>query len=231
MNLTEKNIDHLYQFTRQHFVEYYDLQTELVDHLANGIELQWQHNSKLIFDEALNLEFKKFGVFGFMDVVEKRQQAMTKRYNKLVWKHFKEFFAFPKIIMTVALILSLYLLLKNILVNNILISVMILSLLLYSFFNMINNRRKANKKAITDEKRWLFKEIINNYGSFIFFFALPLQISIQIPETAYENNFILFGLSILTVIYCLATYIVLKIIPSKIEKYLKEVYPEYEISK
>jgi hypothetical protein len=33
---------------------------------------QWQENPKLSFNEALNKEFK-FGVFGFMDVVEKRQ--------------------------------------------------------------------------------------------------------------------------------------------------------------
>jgi hypothetical protein len=33
-----------------------------VDHLANAIETQWQENPKLSFNEALNKEFKKFGV-------------------------------------------------------------------------------------------------------------------------------------------------------------------------
>jgi hypothetical protein len=41
-----------------------------VDHLANAIETQWQENPKLSFNEALNKEFKKFGVFGFMDVLK-----------------------------------------------------------------------------------------------------------------------------------------------------------------
>jgi hypothetical protein len=49
-----------------------------VDHLANAIETQWQENPKLSFNEALNKEFKKFGVFGFMDVVEKRQTVLSK---------------------------------------------------------------------------------------------------------------------------------------------------------
>ena len=40
MKVNQKQIDELYLFTRQHFVEYYDLQTELVDHLANAIETQ-----------------------------------------------------------------------------------------------------------------------------------------------------------------------------------------------
>ena len=83
MKLNTQQIDRLYQFTRQHYVEYYDLQTELVDHLANAIEEQWQENPKITFEEVLQKEFKKFGVFGFMDVVEKRQAAMNKKYNKI----------------------------------------------------------------------------------------------------------------------------------------------------
>ena len=96
MKLTPEQIDRLYQFTRQHFVEWYDLQTELVDHLANAIEQQGVENPKISFEEALQIEFKKFGIFGFMDVVEKRQQALHKRYHKMVWHHFKVFFKIPK---------------------------------------------------------------------------------------------------------------------------------------
>ena len=72
MKLTTSQIDQLFIFTRQNYVEYYDLQSELVDHLANAIEMQWQENPNRSIDEALHIEFKKFGVFGFMDVVEKR---------------------------------------------------------------------------------------------------------------------------------------------------------------
>jgi hypothetical protein len=54
-----------------------------VDHLANAIETQWQENPKLSFNEALNKEFKKFGVFGFMDVVEKRQTVLSKNTTLL----------------------------------------------------------------------------------------------------------------------------------------------------
>jgi hypothetical protein len=97
MKLNQEQIESLYQFTRQHYVEWYDLQTELVDHLANAIENQWQQNPKLSFEDALQIEFKKFGVFGFMDVVEKRQASLNKKYNKIVWNHFKEFFTIPKI--------------------------------------------------------------------------------------------------------------------------------------
>lgn len=55
MKLNAEQVERLYAFTRQHYVEYYDLQTELVDHLANAIEEQWQKNPKLSFDAALQI--------------------------------------------------------------------------------------------------------------------------------------------------------------------------------
>ena len=42
MELTENQIDELYKFTRKHYVYHYDVQTELVDHLANDIENIWE---------------------------------------------------------------------------------------------------------------------------------------------------------------------------------------------
>ena len=109
MKLSEQNIDQLYTFTRQHYVEWYDLQSELVDHLANAIEAEWQKNPKLTFEEVLDLEFKKFGIFGFMDVVEERQKFLQKKYAKMIWNYYKEFFRLPKIILTFATIYVLFL--------------------------------------------------------------------------------------------------------------------------
>ncbi len=52
MKLTKLEIDHLYQFTRQHYVLHYDLQTELVDHMANAIETIWETQPDLSFEKA-----------------------------------------------------------------------------------------------------------------------------------------------------------------------------------
>ena len=82
MKLTETDIKELYKFTRQHYVYFYDVQTELVDHLANDIENIWIEKPNLSFEQARDISFKKFGIFGFMDVVESRQKAMNKRYFK-----------------------------------------------------------------------------------------------------------------------------------------------------
>ena len=231
MNLTEKHIEQLYEFTRKHFVEYYDLQTELVDHLANGIEAKWQENPELTFDEILNLEFKKFGIFGFMNVVESRQMAMTKKYHKLVWKHFIEFFEVPKIIFTIFATSFLFVALKNSLINDFLAFVIVLLGAIFPFIAMVQNQLKKKSQIEENKKRWLFEEIISSYGTIMFIGALPIQFLIHFPKVAFINNYTLLILSFLIVSYYLVNYIILKIIPSKTEEYLRETYPEYEISK
>ena len=36
------------------------------------------------YQRKYQIEFKKFGIFGFSDVVEKRQIALNKKYNKII---------------------------------------------------------------------------------------------------------------------------------------------------
>jgi hypothetical protein len=70
-------------------MEWYDLQSELVDHLANAIETQWQENPKLSFNEALNKEFK-FGVL-VLWMWLKTPNCLSKKIQPLFWQHFKDF--------------------------------------------------------------------------------------------------------------------------------------------
>ena len=108
MKLTPNQIQELYKFTRKHYVEYYDVQTELVDHLANDIEQIWIENPKLSFEQARDKSFKKFGVFGFMNVVENKQWQMTKKYFKIIFKFAKDWMRLPKIILTILILLGFY---------------------------------------------------------------------------------------------------------------------------
>ena len=229
MKLIPEQIDRLYQFTRQHYVEWYDLQTELVDHLANSIETQWQENPKISFEDALQVEFKKFGVFGFMTVVEERQAALGKKYNKLVWQHFKSFFTIPKIIGTAAAFgILVQLMLKFERANLIVISIFVLATLFF-WIGIIKMSRKNKKEAKLSGKKWLYKDIIFGLGSFTGFISLPLQFGLRIEETAQYGIISAIIVSVTVVCLFLLGYIILKIIPSKAEEYLKETYPEYAL--
>jgi len=231
MKLINEQIEYLFQFTRQHYVEWYDLQTELVDHLANAIEEQWQQNPKLSFEDALQIEFKKFGVFGFMDVVEKRQIALRKKYNKLVWQHFKTFFTIPKIIGTATVFLALVLLmLKYPFANIVILTIFMISALIF-WIGMIKLSRKNKKQTQLMGKKWLFKDIIYGFGTFGGLSYIPIQIALQMYDKISFFNLIpsiIISATVTSIL--LFNYIILFIIPSKAEHYLKETYPEYELA-
>ena len=238
MKLTPEQIDHLYQFTRQHYVEYYDLQTELVDHLANAIEEQWAVNPNLSFDTALDIEFKKFGVFGFTDLIKKRKKALSIKYFRIVGVHFKDFFKWPKIIGTLFAIILLNFIIKTYLVYGSISTYSPTTFIIRTFFPLIGivltviniykiQKLKANKY------RWLFKEIILGikyipvaltYLWYIWF----LNIIFHYPNL-FKSELYSVLLSIILVCWGLFCYIIYKVIPSKAEAYLKQTYPEYEL--
>jgi hypothetical protein len=228
MKLSAEQIERLYQFTRQHYVEYYDLQSELVDHLANAIEEQWQENPKLSFEEALQIEFKKFGIFGFSEVVEQRQSALNKKYTKMVWNELKEFFSIPKIIGTISAIGIVFYLMKQLQNDFWIVQLLFLFLFVSYFIGLIILVRKNKKNNIVTQKKWLLKDIIYGYGSTAGFMNLPLQASIHLDANNY-NNWVIFLFSFVLVVLFLTEYIMLIYIPSKAEDYLKQTYPEYEL--
>ena len=229
MKLTPQQIDRLYQFTRQHYVEWYDLQTELVDHLANAIEQQWQENPKISFEEALQMEFKKFGIFGFMTVVEERQIALGKKYNKLVWQHFKSFFTIPKIIGTLAIYATtIQCLYKFKQAYIIFVLIMILSTI--AFWYKMYQLNQKNKSAFEiSGKKWLFKDIIYSFSAFGGISALPFQLGMNIIDKTNYNWFSASYIGFFFITFLLFEYIVLILIPAKAEDYLKETYPEYPL--
>lgn len=229
MKINENQINQLYAFTRQHFVEWYDLQTELVDHLANAIEAQWQQHPNRAFDEALQVEFKKFGVFGFMDVVEKRQAALSTKYRKIVWKHFKNFFQLPEILGTLSAIGTLYLILKCSFYSEIIFIGLAVIILAAVFIELYFNQRKLKKDNQQTGKKWLFKDILMGYGQGFTILNLPLQIVLHF-RADFNNDYVLLGASIFIVVLSLFQYVILVIIPNKAEEYLIETYPEYKLS-
>lgn len=228
MKLTAEQIERLYQFTRQHYVEYYDLQTELVDHLANAIEEQWQQNPKLSFENALQIEFKKFGVFGFMDVVEQRQSALNKKYNKLVLNELKTFFSVPKIIGTISAVGIVFYLLRYLQESLFIVQTLFFFLIISYFIgiSILLRRNKIRRKQ--NGKKWLLKEIIYGYSSIAGLINIPIQFAIHIDDAKYNDGFLIL-VSFLLIILALTEYVMLILIPSKAEDFLKETYPEYKM--
>jgi hypothetical protein len=225
-----EQMQQLYAFTRRHFVEYYDLQAELADHLADAIEARWQEQPVLGFDEALQLEFKKFGIFGFMDVVEKRQAALSKKYNRLLWGYFREFFRLPKIMLTATLTLVYYTLLSFTAYKNEVVLASLLILTVASLARGYTIKRAYTKKVKQDGKKWLLEEIIFNAGA-IGFIVLPqlCHMAYKLSEGSFEGAGLRAGCSLLFVLVAMLQYVMLYTLPQKAGQHLEEVYPEYKL--
>jgi hypothetical protein len=97
MQLTKEQIDQLFEFTRKKYVRWYDLQIEIVDHLASRIEEEMEKNAALSFEQALEQVYKGFGIFGFSQIVREKEAQLEKAASRLWLKTLTEYFTVPKI--------------------------------------------------------------------------------------------------------------------------------------
>lgn len=229
MKLTTSQIEQLYQFTSQHYVKWYDLQSELVDHLANAIEKQIRENPILSFEQALKIEFSKFGVFGFMDVVEERQKFLGKKYRRLIWKYYKDFFKIPKIfgiflsIYAVTIFMGYFHNPKDVFMS---IYFLILTITFAFYFRA---KQILNQKEKKTGKKWLFEQNVFGIHSppvFIHVFNVVNFLNIRIANWHFEYTIIAATVLVLITIYF---FIEIKIVPKKVAEELSRTYPDYSI--
>lgn len=228
--VTSHQIERLFKFTDQHFVDYYDVQLELVDHLANAIEEQWQENPDKDFETALQEEFKKFGVFGFLGVVEARQAAMQKRYHQLMWKEAKEFLKLPKVVILATAFLVSFTLITQITYGvYILIGILLCLVILFSLRLYKNNKEIKRLRKQSKQKPYLLETLLNHTGQFGAFLNLPIQLLVLIPKEVEINIWIgiIYGLLLTGV--TLVFYITLFLLPRKRDEILQEAYPELKM--
>lgn len=230
MKITKEHIEKLYKFTRAHYVEHYDLQTELVDHLANGIEKRWERDSSLSFDDALNAEFKEFGIFGFSDIIDIHTSAMSKRYLKIIFRFMREYIKLPKIIGTICGVLLLFYFIRYVSYSEWVLGVAYFGFFLYLLILTYHEKKKYNEKTKKTGKRWKLEEMIYNTGYGLFSVLNLFQITYHLDVLLLDNYIIQMLTAILLVFVILFTYISINVLPEKAEELLRETYPEYELS-
>ena len=233
MKLTETHIQELYTFTRKHFVYHYDVQTELVDHLANDIEEIWVTQQHLSFQEARDKSFKKFGIFGFMDVIDAKQKQMNKRYWKIIIRFVKEWFSVPKVLTTSIVFLLFFIILKTPYSDYIFLGILFI-LGVFDLIKQLISRKKQKKKEQKTEKIFLLEAMIggarNSFTGLIFLNLLNFMNLTKISFSSLETYGI-FIIAIVATLLCILFYVVNYVIPERAEALLIETYPEYKLSK
>lgn len=223
--VTKTEVEKLYDFTRKHYVEYYDLQTELVDHLANGIEMRWQENPHLQFEENLQTEFKKFGVFGFSEVVEKRKAAMEKKYFKLIFSEIKLILKQPNYLFC---FVGLILICRFTLEANKGAYMLSGAALVFFILAFVKRQKVFYKKKKTDGHVFLLEEIIQNTGGLAVVFIFPFN-GLSLFTTSngnIENEPAQWLFALLISFLTLLAYACFYTLPKKKEEILEKAYPE-----
>lgn len=220
--VSAEQMDILFEFTRKHYVEYYDVQCELVDHLANAIEERWLTQPTLSFNEALHFEFKKFGIFGFTGIVEKRQAALAKKYNNLSWTYFKEFLRLPKIVLTLLFVVGAYQLER---ISMVAYTVVLFIIVIISLTKLVALNIKHHKKVKRTGRKWLFETLLMRSGGLM---VAPYQISFYIYKDE-PGMLWMWVMAILFTAFALFNYITLFVIPARAQEHLLKTYPEYNM--
>lgn len=142
--LSKPQIQELFNFAESHRVRYYDLQTEVVDHLATAIEEKWQTNPNLPFQTALNEVYGSFGIYGFGKLEQEKREAIQWKVARNTWQFVKAYLTIPKIGLTLLLMAMTYQLLAMV-ANPYIVAKVCLFLMVFIFYAKIYVKRLKMK--------------------------------------------------------------------------------------
>jgi hypothetical protein len=229
--VTKKETDELFRFCRQHYVTQYDVQVELVDHLASSIEEQWEYDPTLSFGKALHNTFGKFGIFGFSKIKEQKEKELRRKYNRLLWNYLLDFYRWPKIMMTFAFTFGLFTLFR--LTNEV-------GWILFSYFMLLSlaiiyYRYKIFPKYYKIETQpgksfLLLQRLKEIQYAGLMVIQFPLQsynINRMINLSFVDTGIGLFAVSFLTVSFTISIYGNYFFLPTKIKEHFMAQYAEF----
>lgn len=177
--LTQQQIDRIFEFTSQKYIKYYDVQLELVDHIASRIEQMMADDPNLQFEPALQKVYKSFGIFGFTKVQDQKIVEMRQYWQAKKMNIYKSYLTLPLLVFTIALTLVFALLIKS---TGLMGAMIILFGLV--FIDLLRWARWSWVKKKKAKKRLLMMDTVR--GLIIGTSSAPLLIS-QLIVHAHDN--------------------------------------------
>lgn len=229
--LIEEEIDRLFDFCRKHYVPEYDLQIELVDHLASAIEDQWKINPNIPFPVARINSFEQFGIFGFSKIKEQKEKGLRRKYRSLLLKFTLEFYRLPKVLLTFALTILLYAIFR--LVNDIIWitwPIFVLAIAFFIYYRFWLFPRCYEIKTANEKPFMLLNYLKNKQVEASVIFQIPLNIANFSNLSTFNcsaHPLILFMIAFIIISLSILLYVNLIVLPSKIREHFTEQFPQF----
>ena len=229
--LTAEQIEELHEFCYFRSVWHYDVQVEIVDHLASAIEKLWETNPTLPFDEAMYLVGEQFGGdLGFATIKQEKEKALRKKYRYLLWQFVADYYKFPKMMITLLLTFTSYTALYFS-ENDQWIIISLVSLFFgFMLFYNIYYRRKHFQLKVKEGYSFLLEEISIKgllYNSGIGFGGVFIHEAQQQVDFSTAGSVIF---STLISLYLVLLYGDCFFIPKKIREHFKVQFPQFIIA-
>ena len=113
MKLTKEQTTYIENYIKSFNIKYYEVYMEILDHIILSVEEILEENKEISFEDAVvrakGEGFGKNGFRGMMDEKLKQAQNQARKQNN---KMIKEYFTFPKIVMTLTVFIGYFLFLQ-----------------------------------------------------------------------------------------------------------------------
>ncbi len=229
--LTEEQVKKLFAFCESKDVYDYDLQIEIVDHLASAIEEQWKHDPCITFGWAFKNIYSKFGWRDFRKLERQLERQLKRKFRRMLWQNFIEYFRFPKIAVTVLLFIMLFSLLQIADNNSLLIILLTVPLSLASiYYNFVLFPERIEIKPIREKSFLILRylESINNQAGKLTFLPLTVPLITMGWHLKYTNTLYLEVLiAAVLSLFAVLMYGYFFFLPKKIKEHFMLNYSEF----
>lgn len=227
--LSSEQVQALFVFCNNHRVYQYDLQIELVDHMAASIETFWETEPEVPFVQALNKTYKSFGINGFSKIKVEKEKALRKKYNRLLWKFVGEYFKLPKIILTTVISMFLFLLLHYTNIQAFLVSSYLILFLPFGLLYYFYLFPKYFQIKVTPGKSFLLINYLKKFDdSFLFMIWVPTNSFPFFNLLKHTNNIWINLIVAVTLTFItIVLYANCFFVPRKVREHFTEQFPQF----
>lgn len=110
MKLTNQQVTYIENYIKSFDIKYYEVYMEILDHMILSVEAILEEHAAIVFEDAvLKAKVEGFGKKGFRGMMDETLKLAQKQARKQNNKMIGEYFTFPKVVMTLAVLVGYFL--------------------------------------------------------------------------------------------------------------------------